>query len=133
MIDFMTIESRDIKPARSEAKDEGESLGLMEPILTSDSSGKRGPLTDLALEAPRKSARLRSSLPPGVAHAQADPVRAVNCDYRNLIEGRDAHPINIERALLCNDRRQAPLRLALPAALATRWMPGLFPDKRQND
>jgi hypothetical protein len=24
---------------------------------------------------------------------------------------------------------RAPLRLAFPAALATRWMPGLFPEK----
>ncbi|MFN2427667.1 MAG: Fic family protein [Candidatus Binatia bacterium] len=86
-------------PAKVGAIDEGESLGLMEPMLISESSGRRGPLADLALEVAQKSARLRASLPSGVAAALAGLVRSMNCYYSNLIEGHDTHPIDIERAL----------------------------------
>jgi hypothetical protein len=34
-----------------------------------------------------------------------------------------------ERDVLTAESTRAPLRLALPAALASRWMPGLFPEK----
>ena len=33
-----------------------------------------------------------------------------------------------ERGVLTSDGTRAPLRLAFPAALAARWMPGLFPE-----
>jgi len=35
----------------------------------------------------------------------------------------------IEKNVLTADGPRAPLRLAFPAALAARWMPGLFPEK----
>jgi Fic family protein len=35
-----------------------------------------------------------------------------------------------DRGVLVSDSSRAPLRLAFPAALASRWMPGLFPDQR---
>jgi hypothetical protein len=35
----------------------------------------------------------------------------------------------IERGVLFSASTRAPLRLAFPATLASRWMPGLFPDK----
>jgi Fic family protein len=35
----------------------------------------------------------------------------------------------IERGVLLSESTRAPLRLAFPATLAARWMPGLFPDK----
>jgi Fic family protein len=35
----------------------------------------------------------------------------------------------IARRVLVSDSTRAPLFLAFPAALASRWMPGLFPDK----
>ncbi|MEO8662522.1 MAG: Fic family protein [Bryobacteraceae bacterium] len=35
----------------------------------------------------------------------------------------------LEKRVLVSDSSRAPVRLALPAALASRWMPGLFPDK----
>jgi len=35
----------------------------------------------------------------------------------------------LERGVLISENRGAPLRLAFPAALASRWMPGLFPEK----
>ena len=34
-----------------------------------------------------------------------------------------------ERGVLLSDSSRAPLRLAFPATLAARWMPGLFPEK----
>jgi len=34
----------------------------------------------------------------------------------------------LEQEVLVSDSTRAPLRLAFPAALASRWMPGLFPD-----
>jgi len=36
----------------------------------------------------------------------------------------------IERGVVISVNSRAPLRLAFPAALASRWMPGLFPDQR---
>ena len=35
----------------------------------------------------------------------------------------------IERGVLAADSPRAHLRLAFPAALASRWMPGLFPEQ----
>jgi hypothetical protein len=35
----------------------------------------------------------------------------------------------IDKAVLVSDNPRAPLRLAFPAVLASRWMPGLFPEK----
>src|SRR5260370_39638872 len=34
----------------------------------------------------------------------------------------------IERGVLISDSSRAPLRLVFPATLASRWMPGLFPE-----
>lgn len=35
----------------------------------------------------------------------------------------------LEKGVLVSESPRAPLRLAFPAALASRWMPGLFPEK----
>ncbi len=35
----------------------------------------------------------------------------------------------LEQHVLISESSRAPLRLAFPAALASRWMPGLFPDR----
>jgi len=35
----------------------------------------------------------------------------------------------IDRGVVVSDSTRAPLRLAFPAKLASRWMPGLFPDR----
>jgi Fic family protein len=35
----------------------------------------------------------------------------------------------LERGVLLSESTRAPLRLAFPATLAARWMPGLFPEK----
>jgi hypothetical protein len=35
----------------------------------------------------------------------------------------------VNKEVLVSDSSRAPLRLAFPAALASHWMPGLFPEK----
>ena len=39
----------------------------------------------------------------------------------------------LHREVLVSESSRAPLRLAFPAALASRWMPGLFPEKAPDD
>lgn len=39
----------------------------------------------------------------------------------------------LEKGVLASEGSRAPLRLAFPAALASRWMPGLFPEKTGRD
>ena len=96
------------------AEDRGESIGLMEPLLISETARQRGELVDLAVELAQRSAGFRKSLPDGVMRALADLVRSMNCYYSNLIEGHDTHPIDIERALK-NDYSADPEK-ARPAA-----------------
>lgn len=100
----MSDSKPDIKADKNSAKDNapadrGESIGLMEPLLISESSKHRTALTDLAVELAARSAGFRRSLPQGVLAALADLVRAMNCYYSNLIEGHHTHPVDIERAL----------------------------------
>ena len=38
----------------------------------------------------------------------------------------------IERGVVTSESSRAPLRLAFPATLASRWMPGLFPDRNET-
>lgn len=122
----MTRLEADKEPAKIAAKDEGESIGLMEPMLISESGGQRGPIADLALEVAQKSASLKASLPQGVASALADLVRSMNCYYSNLIEGHDTHPIDIERALKADyskDPKKRDLQLEARAHIATqKWI-----------
>ncbi len=114
----------DTKPA----KDRGESVGLMEPLLISQTSPHRGVLTDLAVELGRKSAGLRRSLPASLTSSLADLVRAMNCYYSNLIEGHDTHPIDIERALkghYSKDARKRDLQLEAKAHIEVqKWIDG---------
>ena len=87
------------KPDKEPAKDRGESIGLMEPLVISEGAPKRKTLTDLAFDLASKSAGFRRSLPRSLLPSLADLVRSMNCYYSNLIEGHDTHPIDIERAL----------------------------------
>src|ERR1700676_1895432 len=112
----------DIKPA----KDRGESIGLMEPLLIGESSKHRTALTDLALELAQKSAGFRRSLPESLLTSLADLVRAMNCYYSNLIEGHDTHPVDIERALkndYSRDARKRDLQLEAKAHITVQqWI-----------
>src|SRR5436190_8315796 len=116
----------DIKADNKPAKDRGESIGLMEPLLIGESSKHRAGLTDLALELAQKSAGFRRSLPESLLPSLADLVRAMNCYYSNLIEGHDTHPIDIERALkgdYSKDAKKRDLQLEAKAHITVqRWI-----------
>lgn len=56
-------------------------------------------------------------------------------DVGRLLGATDRHARRtvaalVERGVVASEGPRAPLRLAFPAALASRWMPGLFPEKR---
>jgi hypothetical protein len=97
----------DIKTAILATPDHGESVFLMEPLLIGETSRFRGKLIDLAVELAQKAAGFRRSLPETLLASLAGLVRSMNCYYSP----------------------RAPLRLAFPAQLASRWMPGMFPEK----
>jgi Fic family protein len=92
----------DMKPdmlPRILAKDRGELVSTMEPLLLPEGSRYGSLLTDLAIDLAQKSAGFRHSLPESMLASLADLVRSMNCYYSNLIEGHYTHPVDIERAL----------------------------------
>jgi Fic family protein len=90
----------DIQSDIEAAKDRGEAVSLMEPLLIGESSPHRPGLTDLALELAQRSTGFKRSLPESLMASLAGLVRSMNCYYSNLIEGHETHPIDIERALI---------------------------------
>ena len=44
-------------------------------------------------------------------------------------QARRVTSVLLEREVLTSESSRAPLRLAFPAKLASRWMPGLFPER----
>ncbi len=116
----------DTKSDMKAAKDRGEVISLMEPMLIEEGSRHRSGLIDLALELAQKSAGFRRSLPEGLLTSLADLVRAMNCYYSNLIEGPDTHPTDIERALkgdYSGDAKKRDLQLEAKAHIAVqRWI-----------
>lgn len=106
--------------------DRGEAVSSMEPLLVSEGSPHRGPLTDQALDLVGRAAGLRARLPPGVEQALAALVRSMNCYYSNLIEGHYTHPVAIEKALAGEysaDSHQRDLQLEAKAHIAVQqWI-----------
>ena len=106
--------------------DRGESVRLMEPMLIAEGAPHRGALTDLALDLAQKSTGFRRSLPVSLLGSLADLVRSMNCYYSNLIEGHDAHPVDIERALkneYSKDAHKRDLQLEAKAHIAVqKWI-----------
>lgn len=115
-----------IKPAKSPAKDRGEHVSSMEPLLLSEGSRHRPALMDLSVDLAAKASGFRRSLPHGVLAALARLVRAMNCYYSNLIEGHDTHPIDIERALkndYSKDEKRRNLQIEAKAHIAVQeWI-----------
>lgn len=124
----MAYDKADIKPDIKPAKDRGETVSKMEPLLIGEGSRHRPGLTDLALELAQKSAGFRRSLPESLLTSLADLVRSMNCYYSNLIEGHDTHPIDIERALkddYSKDAKKRDLQFEAKAHIAVqRWIDG---------
>ena len=122
----MASEEPDTKADIEAARDRGESISQMEPLLIGTDSRQRPALTDLAVELAQKSAGFRRSLPDSLLGSLADLVRAMNCYYSNLIEGHDTHPVDIERALrgdYSQDARKRDLQLEAKAHIAVQqWI-----------
>ena len=103
-------------------------LYRFEPLLFDSASRHREELNDQVIDLSTKAARLRGSLPPGIAAPLAGLVRSVNCYYSNLIEGHDTHPVEIEQALK-GDYSENPekriLQLEAEAHIAVQaWVDG---------
>lgn len=122
----MAINEPDIKADIEAAKDRGENVSAMEPLIIGGNSKYRPELTDLAVELAQQSAGFRRSLPDSLLSSLADLVRAMNCYYSNLIEGHDTHPIDIERALkgdYSKDAKRRDLQLEAKAHIAVQhWI-----------
>lgn len=122
----MSKEEADIKTDIKAAGDRAETIGLMEPMLLSETSRHRPELMDMAIALAARSAGFRSSLPPSIFFALADMVRAMNCYYSNLIEGHDTHPVDIEKALKNDysaDTKKRNLQLEARAHITTQqWI-----------
>lgn len=107
-------------------RDDGESVGLFEPLMVAEGAPVRTQLNDLALDLAARSAAFRSSLLTGLASALADLVRSMNCYYSNLIEGHNTHPIDIERALeddYSTDPKKRDLQLEAKAHITVqKWI-----------
>jgi Fic family protein len=116
----------DIKSDIEAAKDHGEAVSLMEPMLIGESSPHRPGLTDLALELAQRSAGFKRSLPESLLTSLAGLVRSMNCYYSNLIEGHETHPIDIERALIgdySKDPKKRDLQLEAKAHInVQQWI-----------
>ena len=69
------------KEGQMTISDEGETIGLFEPLMASEYSPARAGLNDLVFELAEKSAAFRSGLPASIAEALADLVRTMNCYY----------------------------------------------------
>ena len=65
----------------------------------------------------------RGELPRG------DAASVVNTGDR---QARRIVSVLLDAGVLVSESSRAPLRLAFPAALASRWMPGLFPEKEDS-
>src|SRR3974377_643738 len=122
----MANKKQDIKADIKAAKDRGENVSLMEPLLIGSDSKHRPELTDLAVELAQKSAGFRRSLPGSRLPPLPALVRAMNRYYSNLIEGHDTHPIDIERALkgdYSKDAKKRDLQLEAKAHIVVqRWI-----------
>lgn len=77
----------------------------LEPCLLTEAHGE---LLDLLTELPTAASALGSRLHERTAANLADLVRAMNCQYSNLIEGHNTRPHDIERARVDDFDRDEP-------------------------
>ncbi len=108
--------------------DDGESIGLFEPLLVSQGAKSRSKLNDLAQTLAEKSAALSHSLPSPMADALADLIRVTDCYCSNLIEDHICEPVDIDRAIrgeYSGDEEIRVLQLEARAHIAAQaWIDG---------
>jgi Fic family protein len=68
----------------------------MEPMLPEEANRE---LDDIGFDLTAKASSLTGQVNPIVTKSIGELVRSMNCYYSNLIEGHDAHPRDIDRAL----------------------------------
>jgi len=104
----------EIRPETDAAfRDDGESIGLFEPLTVSEGAKARPLLNTLARTIAEKATSFATSTPPAFVDALADIMRIADCYYSNLIEGHHIHPLDIERAMqgeLLGDERMLELQ-----------------------
>jgi Fic family protein len=88
-------------------------------ILWAEEEARLGPL-------PPKSASILEAVLYRGELPRADAARTLGVGER---QARRVVSALIERGVLTSDGERAPVRLVFPATLASRWMPGLFPEK----
>ncbi|MFT7266159.1 MAG: Fic family protein [Halioglobus sp.] len=103
-----------------------EDKALTEPMKSSSGAASYTEFVDLAMDLARKSEGFKRSMPDGTVRALSDLVRSMNCYYSNLIEGRDTHPVDIERALgddYSDDAQKRELQLEATAHIEVQqWI-----------
>lgn len=108
--------------------DRGETAATMMPLTIGQTAPERAALSDQVVALVARSSGFQHSLPPGIASALAELVRAMNCYYSNLIEGHATHPVDIERALredFSAVAEQRDLQLEARAHIAVQaWIDG---------
>jgi len=80
-------------------RDDGESIGLFEPLVVSEGAKSRPHLNQLASTLRDKSSALSSALPPSIESPLFGLVRIANCHYSNRIEGYHLQPTAIQQAM----------------------------------
>ncbi len=97
------------KEADIKAADRGESISLMKPLIFSE---KAGAVLEALLY---RGIWPRGDVPGIVGTGERQARRIVSA--------------LIENGVVASQSSRAPLLLAFPARLASRWMPGLFPER----
>jgi hypothetical protein len=86
----------------AEISDRNETLALIDPLLIAEGS------------------RYRGELPRGDA---ANIVGTGDRQARRIVSAL------VDKGMLTSESARAPQRVAFPAALASRWLPALFPER----
>jgi Fic family protein len=106
--------------------DDGESIGLFEPLIVSEGAKSRSKLNDLALSLAEKSLAFTTSLPSPIAVSLSDLVRVMDCYYSNLIKDHEIGPLDIDLALrgdYSDEAETRDLQLEARAHIATqKWI-----------
>jgi len=92
-------------------RDNGESIGLFEPLIVSQGARSRPGLDSLAASLADKTLHLSSTTTSPLAGAFAHILAIANSHFSNLIEGHYTRPVDIERAMRgdysCDDKERA--------------------------
>src|SRR5437870_4267687 len=104
----------------------GSAAAACPPLGSAWPGGRRGETARKCLSQPPKSGETLQAVFYRSELSRADAPGIVRTGER---QARRIVSALLDQNVLISDSTRAPLRLAFPAALAPRWMPGLFPDR----